>query len=191
MDELHMLEAEFLEEFVEFGKSFGDHVSGAVVVFGVVDLLDGEAVLFKIALLKRVPDGLIHLQKHAEAGRFLPAAVAETLADILIFLGRHGFEKSDLLDHEALRSVNAAKKSENTIGVFLLKIVIDVEKGIGDELHPELFNLMDDLELHFVAIAKFVEIGLATEQRFGVEIFFVIKRAIAVHDCVELLTVHW
>src|SRR5579859_3267458 len=76
MDQLHVLEAEFLEEFVEFRQSFGDHVRIAVSVAGVVDFLDRKAMLIKVVFLERIPDRLIHLEQDAESRRLLAAAVA-------------------------------------------------------------------------------------------------------------------
>ena len=87
MNQLHVFVAKFLEELIEFGECFRDHVSRAMFILLIVDGFDREAVLFQVMLLERIPDGLIHLEENAEAGRFLAAAVAEALANVLVFLG--------------------------------------------------------------------------------------------------------
>ena len=86
--------------------------------------------------------------------------------------------------------VHAAKESDHAIGVFLLKIFVDVEKRVRHQLHPQLFDLMDDLELHFVGVAEFVVVELAGEKRLCVEVDFVVERAVAAHDCVKLFSIH-
>ena len=52
MNQLHVLEAELLEQFVEFHQRFGDHVCVTVRVLRVVNLLDREPVLVQVVLLE-------------------------------------------------------------------------------------------------------------------------------------------
>ena len=94
-----------------------------------------------------------HFEEHAKAGGFLAAAVSQAGSNGLIFLGGHGFQHSDLLDHHFLDEVNAAEKSDHPIGIFLLQVIVDVQQGVGDQLHPQFFHLMDDLELQFIGVA--------------------------------------
>ena len=49
--------------------------------------------------------------------------------------------------------MDAPKQRDDAIGIFLLNIVVNIEKRVTDQLHPELFDLMNDLKLQFVAIA--------------------------------------
>src|SRR5215467_14143800 len=69
MNQLHVFVAEFLEELIEFGERLRDDVSRTVVIFGIVNAFDREAVLFQVVLLERIPDRLIHFEQDAEAGR--------------------------------------------------------------------------------------------------------------------------
>src|SRR5437867_1173397 len=85
--------------------------------------------------------------------------------------------------------MDAPEKRDHPIRVFLLKEVVDIEQSVGDQLHPQFFNLMDDLELQLVAVAEGVEVLLTGEQRFRVEINLVIERAFAVHDGVVIVSV--
>ena len=110
MNQLHVFLTEFLEKFVEFGKRLGHDVGVAVRILGIVDFFDRHPVPVQIMRLERIPDGLVHLEQHAKARRFLPAAVAEPLANFLILLGRHRFEQRQLLAHQFLGDVHAAKK---------------------------------------------------------------------------------
>ena len=81
-NELHVLEAEFLKQFLEIGYFLGNHNGVAVVVFGIVDLFDRQSMLVQIIRFKRIPNGLVHLQEHAKTRRLLPAAVAQLLLRI-------------------------------------------------------------------------------------------------------------
>src|SRR4029077_14044006 len=106
----------------------------------------------------------MHFQQSAKAGRFLAAAIAELQADFLGLLRRHGFEQGELLHQEAYGDMNAFEKSDHTIRIFLLQVVVNIEKRIADQFHPELFDLMDELELQFVRVAKILEIFLAGKE---------------------------
>ena len=53
-------------------------------------------MLVQVVFLERRPQRLIHLQQDAKAWRFLAAAVAQPLANGLIFLGRHDLQQRDL-----------------------------------------------------------------------------------------------
>jgi hypothetical protein len=95
-----------------------------------------------------------------------------------------------LIDHQVLRGVNATEECEDAIGVLLLEVVVDVEKGVGDQFHPEFFDLMDDLELELVVVAEVFKFGLAGEEIFGVEVELVVECAVAGHLVVEEFAVH-
>src|ERR1700686_457388 len=86
--------------------------------------------------------------------------------------------------------MHPAEKRHHAIRVFLLQILVDIEQGIGDELHPQLFHLMDDLELQLVAVAELIEPLLALEQGSRVQVELVIEGAFAVHERIIVLAVH-
>src|SRR5579872_48611 len=115
--------------------------------------------------------------------------MAELQTDLLIFLRRHRFEQSQLLRHHAQRQMHTPEKGHHTIRVLLLQILVDIEKSVGDQLHPQLFDLMDDLKLQLVPVAELIELFLALEQGFRVQVQLVIERAFAVHEGVIVLAV--
>ena len=39
------------------------------------------------------------------------------------------------------------------IGIFLLQVIVDVQQGVGDQLHPQFFYLMDYLKLQLIGVA--------------------------------------
>jgi hypothetical protein len=86
--------------------------------------------------------------------------------------------------------VNALEKRDHSIRIFLLQVVINIEKRVTDQLHPELFHLVDQLELQFVRVAKILEVFLAGEERLGVQVDFVIERPLAIHDGIKMLAIH-
>ena len=147
-------------------------------------------MLVQVVLLERIPQRLIHLQKHAKAGRFLAAAVAESQANLLIFLGRHDLQQGDLLNHQSLRGVYPAEERDNAIGIFLLQIIVDIQQRVCNQLHPKLFDLVNQLKLQFVRVAQLGELRLARKQRLRVQIHLVVERAIAAHNRVKLFAVH-
>src|SRR5207302_10129425 len=59
-----------------------------------------------------------------------------------------------------------------------------------DELHPQLLDLVHDLELQLVVVAQRTEGLLARKQRPRVEIELVVEAAAAGHLRVELLSFH-
>src|SRR5580704_10270028 len=132
----------------------------------------------------------MHFQQRAKAGRFLAAAIAELQTDFLVFLWRHGFEQGELLNQEAHSDVNTLEERDYSIRIFLLQVIVNIEKRIANQLHPELFDLMDELELQFIRVAKSLEIFLAGKERFGVQVDFVIERSFTVHDGIKMLAIH-
>src|SRR5713226_8101056 len=132
----------------------------------------------------------MHLEQAAETRRLLAAAVAQLKTDLLIFLRGHGFEQSELLGHETQSNVHAAKQGIYPVGVFLLKVVVNVEKRIANQLHPHFFYLVDELELHLVCVAEILEILLAGKKRLGVQIDFVVECSFPVHDGIKMRAVH-
>src|SRR5207248_5495701 len=107
--------AEFLEELVKLRQRFGHDISVAVRIFGIVDFFDGQAVLVQVMRLKRVPQRLVHLEQNAEARGLLAAAIAEAFANLLIFLGRHGFKQSELFVHQPLGDVDTPEERDDAI----------------------------------------------------------------------------
>ncbi len=60
------------------------------------------------------------------------------------------------------------EESDHAIGIFLLDVIVDIEERVADQLHPQLFHLMDDLELQLVCVAERLEVFLAGEEGLGV-----------------------
>jgi len=50
-------------------------------------------------------------------GDSCPLPLPKPLANVLIFLRRHGFQATDLLNHEPLRGVHAPEKRQHAIGI--------------------------------------------------------------------------
>jgi hypothetical protein len=86
--------------------------------------------------------------------------------------------------------MHTPEKRHHAICVFLLNVVIDVEKCVADQFHPQFFHLVDYLELQLVAITEILEIFLAVQESFRVDINFVVKRPLAIHRCVKVLSIH-
>ena len=78
--------------------------------------------------------------------RFLPAAIAELQADLLIFLGRHGLEQVELRDHQAHDAMAAAEQAGDAMRVARDHIVVHFKQRVRHQLHPEFLDLVDDLE---------------------------------------------
>ena len=147
-------------------------------------------MLVQVVILEGLPQVRGHLEQGAEAGGLLAAAAAQVDPDFLVLLGGHRLQQAERLDHQFLRQVHPAEEGEDAVGVLPLEVVVDVEQRVGDQLHPQLFRLVDDLELQFVLIAEILEIFLAGEQLLGVQVELVVERALAVDDGVEILPVH-
>jgi hypothetical protein len=98
--------------------------------------------------------------------------------------------RPNLPDHHALYGVHAAEQRQHAIRIFPLQILVDIQKRVGDELHPQFFDLVHDLELQLVLVTEFCVVGLAAEERFGAQVDFVVQCAFSIHDGVELLSVH-
>src|SRR6202165_4936596 len=132
----------------------------------------------------------MHLEEAAETRTLLVAAGAQLKTDLLIFLRGHGFEQGELLRHETQSNVHAAKQRNYPVSVFFLKVVVNVEKRIANQLHPHFFHLVDDLKLQLVRVAEILEILLAGKKRLGVQIDFVVERSFPVHDGIKMRAVH-
>ncbi len=76
------------------------------------------------------------------------------------------------------------------MGILLLEVVVNIEQRVADQLHPQLFHLVDDLELQLVPVAEAGKVFLAGEQLFGVQIQLVVERTFPVHDGIKILSVH-
>ena len=66
--------------------------------------------------------------------------------------------------------MNAGEKREDAQRLPRRHMAVDLGEGEGDQLHPKLFDLMDDLELQLVGGAKVCERLLAIEQAIDSEI---------------------
>ena len=86
-----------------------------------------------------------------------------------------------------LQRSNRGQRAQHNL---LCKVFIDIEQRVGDQLHPQFFNLMHDLKLQLVLVAQLLEWLLAGEQIFRVEINFVVQSIAAVHLRVKGLPVH-
>ncbi len=71
-----------------------------------------------------------------------------------------------------------------------LHVLVDVQKRERDELHPELFDLMHDLELQLVAVAELIEWLLTREQCARVQVDLVVESAATLHLSEKMLAVH-
>jgi len=160
-----------LEEFVEFRKRFRDNVGRAVIVFGIVNLLDGKLMLFSNSgSSKEFQIGCTSL---AERGsRATPVRCRyQAAGECPDIPSATWFQADRLLNHEPLRGVHAPEKRQHAIGIFLLQVIIDIEESVGDQFHPQLFDLMNDLKLHFVAIAEVGKIGTGRKAAPSCSIF--------------------
>ncbi len=84
----------------------------------------------------------------------------------------------------------AAQERDYAMRLAFLHVFVDVQQRVGDELHPQLFDLMHRLELQLVAVAELIERFLTTQQRVRVEIDLVVERAAALHLAVKIFAVH-
>jgi hypothetical protein len=50
--------------------------------------------------------------------------------------------------------VDPPEKRDHPVRVFLLQVVIDIEQCVGDQFHPEFFNLMHNLELQLIWVTE-------------------------------------
>src|SRR5712692_5942048 len=132
----------------------------------------------------------MHFEQRPKTRGFLTTPVAQLQTDLLILLRRHGLKQSELLGHQPQGKVHAAEERDHPVGVLLLKVVVNVEKRITDQLHPHFFHLVNDLELQFVRIAEILEIFLAGKKRLGVQIDFVVEGSFPIHDGIKMRTVH-
>src|SRR2546429_5237135 len=73
---------------------------------------------------------------------------------------------------------------------YTLQVFVDIQQGVGNQLHPQLLDLVHDLELQLILVAKVRKLALAGKQRLRVQVQFVIQRAFAAHQGVEMLPVH-
>ncbi len=76
------------------------------------------------------------------------------------------------------------------MGVAGLDMVVDIEQGGDDQLHPQFLDLVDDLELKFVSIDELLERFLAGEQVAGIEIKLVVEFGRGGHQVIIVLAVH-
>ena len=81
-----------------------------------------------------------HFEEHAKAAGFLAASVSEAGSNGLIFLGGHGFEQRDLLDHHFLDEVNATEKGEYAIGIFLLQKMMIQQIAVLETMSPKEYK---------------------------------------------------
>jgi len=96
----------------------------------------------------------------------------------------------ELAGHQPQGAVNAAKKRNHPSGILLLDEIVDIQKRVTDQLHPQLFDLVHDLKLHFVRIAQLVVVELAGEQRLRAQVHLVVERPVAAHNRVKLFSIH-
>ncbi len=61
------------------------------------------------------------------------------------------------------------------VGVAGAQMIVDVEQGGGDQLHPQLLDLVHDLELQLVGIDQGVERLLAAQQLLRRQVDLVVE----------------
>jgi len=78
-------------------------------------------------LLKRIPNGWYIFSRTRKPGDScpLPYQAAGECPDIP---SATWFQADDLLNHEPLRGVHAPEKRQHAIGIFLLQVIIDIER---------------------------------------------------------------
>ena len=159
-----MVRAEELEQLVEFDQRLGDHIGLVVPVAGVVDVGDAAARRLEIGGLVARPQRLRQGEEQLEAGAFLPRAVAELEADRLVIERTHRFEQRQLVGHQPHQPVDAIEQGQHAHRLARRHMTVDLGQGEGDQLHPQLLDLVDDLELQLVGGTEVGERLLATQQ---------------------------
>jgi len=76
----------------------------------------------------------------------------------------HGFEQGELFGHETQSNVHAAKQRNYPVGVFLLKVVVNIKKRIPISF-IHISSTGGRLELQLVRVAEILEILLAGKKR--------------------------
>jgi hypothetical protein len=78
--------------------------------------------------------------------------------------------------------MHAPEECHYPIRIFLLQVFVDLQQRKADQLHPELFHLVNNLKLQLVAIAKFGKCLLAGKQLVRIQVDLVIQGPFAVHE---------
>jgi hypothetical protein len=129
-------------------------IEAGVLPVVLVDVAQGDPAALK-ELLERRPQGLGRgAEKMAKSGRFLARAAPEHRTDGHVIARRHGVEEIHLLEQQALDALSAAKRVQRLVDLVLAELGHHVLELVADELHPQLGDLVDDLELHLVVAGE-------------------------------------